>query len=233
MLEARITDALIRKRGLDAKDAIQELVQVPVSEILLFGSRALGRERPTSDVDAVAFLELDKLTPELSFGWRRPTPIADLDLDLVPARLLNRASKDRLYWRQGIALYDPQGRLQRYLKRLQKLAQKPLSPLGQAEIEGSKIWFERMSARISENLAAGNRALVCYQLSWVQVEIMQIYCPLQRMHSLGARDLHAHLEASEPDIWEQILKLSGASELEERGRVLQALVRLIMKEPIA
>lgn len=230
MSEELIAKTLILRKGLEAKNAIQGLIKLPVSEILLFGSRAIDKERPTSDVDAVAFLKVEKLPQELSFGLRTPTPEADLDLDIKPSSLLNRVSKNRLYWRKGIALYDPQGRLEKYLERLNKLAQKPLSPLSKAEIEHWAIWLERMSARISENLAGNNQALANYQLSWLHQEILQLYCPLKRMHSLSPRELHARLEATEPQIWEQIIKLNSAFNLEERNLILKTLAQLLIKK---
>lgn len=230
MSEELIARALILKKGLEAKNAIQKLTQLPVSEILLFGSRAVDKERPTSDVDAVAFLEVKKLPQELTFGLRTPTSKADLDLDIKPSHFLNRVSKNRLYWRKGIALYDPQSRLRRYLERLNKLAQKPLRPLKKAEIDNWGIWLERMSARISENLVGNNEALANYQLSWLHQEILQLYCPLKRMHSLSPRELHEHLEATEPKIWEQIIKLNSAFNLEERNRILKTIAELLIKK---
>lgn len=222
-----IAAALVKRDGMGVKHLLEEELGLPVSEVLIFGSRAKGTERPTSDIDAVAFLAIDALPRQLSCGIRCSTPSGDLDLDIQCSRVLDRVSKHRLYWNQGLAIYDPQKRLHRYLARLARREKQLPQPLTAEEVAHWQVWLERMFSRIVENMARGDQVLADYQLSWVHQELIGLYCPLHRQHSLSPRDLHSYFQAKEPEIWDTLVLLAAAAQMTERLQHLKQLEKLV------
>lgn len=96
--------------GLDERvwDLILEVFsrEKAVREVLLFGSRAIGRERPASDIDL--YLRLDEADPSLL--GRLETALDDLllpwKIDLVPSYQVDDPAFIDHIERYGISVYE-------------------------------------------------------------------------------------------------------------------------------
>lgn len=137
--------------------------------VILYGSRAAGRERPESDVDLLLLAE----APERTRDTRRVvTDVGAVDVDgwIYGLTLDADADPGLMRLRGGRALYDPEGHAARLLAHVEAIWARGPKPVPDDERVALRVWGQRMLARIAGRDSAD--VAVAATARWRQAELV-------------------------------------------------------------
>ena len=183
--------------------------------IILYGSRARGDFKPTSDYDVAG------ITPTGDKKW-----IARFDkkhqvfhdIFIFPEKELATPNDAHLQMSDGIIIIDHHDIGKHLLEKLKNMEKEPLS-ITDDEIQARKIWYQKMLARSEVGDLEGK-----YRHIWSIFTILEDYFAFKKLRYHGPKKAFQHLAEHDSDVlylFEQAL--SNTSNI----RSLQQLIEKI------
>src|SRR4051812_38148242 len=124
--------------------AINEIIQkYNPDTIILYGSRARGDFKDTSDIDIACFGE--NLTTEKDAGLFNGVY---LDLWIYPTSAMTSVSPNDLRFSDGVLVLDKDGKGSAYLKSVSEYLAKGPEKLNPSDITHTKEWIRKMLGRV-------------------------------------------------------------------------------------
>lgn len=221
----RLVHSLQAGEGEASRACLQEALGVPVTGLLLFGSRARGEEHARSDWDLVA------LSPEpVPGGLRQRVTGVDLDVDVQTPAMLQDPPHKWFYLAPARVLAEQDGLLAAFLAKVAARVLEPPDPMPGPEVRRWQVWFQRMNERIAMNLAEDPVLAAC-QVAWVLTELPGVYHGLRRRWNRNLRQTLASWSAEDPDLYDWVSKASQGTDLAARAEALREACCLVAAIP--
>lgn len=149
--------------------------------IILYGSRALGLQSPSSDYDLLGIRADGGDTRDARF-----IDGAFLDAFIRTEKTVTERAHEFLHVRGGIVLRDPKGIGARLLAEVELALQSAPPEVPVAEIEARRTWCTKMLGRIRN--AVPNDVEAHYRRHWLLVDLLEFYFVVRRRHYLGPKE---------------------------------------------
>ncbi len=169
-------------------EAVNELIRLHnCHTVVLYGSRAQGRETPKSDYDLLGIRTSGK-----KFRYARKKKGFFIDAFVFPERDLRRINESHVYMKDGRVLYGTDKYGERLIKRINAAAKKPYKPLPPDELQVRKVWAYKMLERIEVNDIEAK-----YRRSWLHESLLCDYFNLRKKRYCGSKQSFEWLKAND------------------------------------
>jgi hypothetical protein len=170
---------------------------------ILYGSRAIGDPKPTSDFDIAGFAATASVE-RIAGKWRT----SYVDAFIYPESRLESPDQDLLSLCSGLVLFERDGAGQRLLDQLQQLQLKGPAALSENEAIVRRRWAWKMLERAETEDAEGN-----FRRAWLLTALLEDYFALRNMWYQGPKKSLAYLRSEASDVYNafEIALRPGAS----------------------
>ncbi len=149
--------------------------------VILYGSRAIGKQSATSDYDLLGIRRDGHDTRDARF-----VDGVFLDAFIKSEKTVAEGALGFLHVRDGIVLRDPYGIGARLLSDIAVALKSPPMEVSPAEIAARRTWCDKTLGRIRHASATDVEAH--YRRHWLLVDLLEFYFVLRRRHYLGPKE---------------------------------------------
>lgn len=195
---------------------IQELkTKFGCHTFILYGSRARGDARETSDYDIMGIKESGDAVIRDARVWNGYY----LDAFIYPESKTASPDESTLSMRGGLVLTERNDIGTLFLKRIEELYQAGPKKLPPDEIQVRRVWAKKMLERARTEDIEGN-----FRRYWLLTALIEDYFLIRGMWYRGPKESFAWLKANQPKIFEIYEKaLKPNSGLEVLGELIEEL----------
>lgn len=183
--------------------------------IILYGSRARGDFKPTSDYDVAGITSMSDKKWIARFDEKHQV---FHDIFIFPEKELVNPGEDHLPMADGIVIIEHNDFGTRLLEKLKNIQNKPLS-ITNTEIKARKIWYKKMLARAEIGDLEGK-----YRHIWAIYTILEDYFAFKKLRFHGPKKAFQYLSAHEPNILHAFdLALSNTNDLDALKNLIDVI----------
>ena len=158
---------------------------------ILYGSRAVGESKPSSDFDIAGFSSTTSVE-RIAGKWRT----SYVDAFIYPENRLESPDQDLLSLCGGLVLFERDGAGRRLLDQLEQLQLKGPAALSENEATVRRRWAWKMLERAEAEDAEGN-----FRRAWLLTALLEDYFALRNMWYQGPKKALAYLCREAPDVY--------------------------------
>lgn len=159
--------------------------------IVLYGSRARGDFKSTSDYDVAGFTSIDDKKWIARFDQEHQV---FHDIFIFPEKELSAPNDTHLQMSDGIVILDHNDIGKQFLETLKSMESEPLS-ITDDEIQARKVWYQKMLARAEVGDLEGK-----YRHIWSIFTILEDYFAFKKMRYHGPKKAFQYLNKYDPDV---------------------------------
>jgi uncharacterized protein len=159
--------------------------------IILYGSRARGDFKSTSDYDVAGFTSIDDKKWIARFDQKHQV---FHDIFIFPEKELAAPNDTYLQMSDGIVMLDHNDIGKHFLEALKHMENDPLS-ITDDEIQSRKVWYQKMLARAAVGDLEGK-----YRHIWSIFTILEDYFAFKKMRYHGPKKAFQYLTKYDPDV---------------------------------
>lgn len=198
------------------KDVIKELItKHRCHTVILYGSRARGKETSTSDYDVMG---VRAKGPRRRIAELRNTKY--LDLFIYPEKDLKKIEEHLFYMKDGKVLHEEKDFGTKFLKRLIAAYKKPVKSLPPDEIKTRKAWAHKMVERAKVGDIEGN-----FRRTWLQMALLEDYFALRKLRYEGSKASFEWLKKNDKVAYKAFERcLATPTELKLLERLVQIVI---------
>ena len=159
--------------------------------IVLYGSRARGDFKSTSDYDVAGFTSIDDKKWIARFDQKHQV---FHDIFIFPEKELAAPNDTHLQMSDGIVILDHNDIGKHFLETLKHMENDSLS-ITDDEIQARKVWYQKMLARAEVGDLEGK-----YRHIWSIFTILEDYFAFKKMRYHGLKKAFQYLNKYDPDV---------------------------------
>ncbi|MDP3705841.1 MAG: nucleotidyltransferase domain-containing protein [Legionellaceae bacterium] len=184
--------------------------------IILYGSRARGDFKPTSDYDVAGITSTGEKKWIARFDEKHQV---FHDIFIFPESDIAVPNETHLQMSDGIVIIDHNDIGKRLIETLKTIEQEPLS-ITVDEIQARKTWYQKMLARAEVGDLEGK-----YRHIWIIFTILEDYFAFKQLRYLGPKKAFQYLTKHDPDVLNLFEHaLSNTNDMASLKRLIEKII---------
>lgn len=172
---------------------MQELVEKHgCHTVIVYGSRARGDARPTSDYDAWGLRDSGDAIRDA-----RPWNGTFLDAFVYPESKIAAPDESMIHLREGLILCQKGDIATRFIAKLRELFAQAPKALSPDEINARRVWAKKMLLRARDGDVEAN-----FRRVWLLTALLEDYFLIRGKRYLGPKESLKLLSATEPELYQ-------------------------------